>query len=247
MGSTPLALLKEVIQKSHDCIAKDTVSRALFFFLLRVANTWQSIKTLRKYSPDDKLFMVDAAALLRAMLDACFQAEYIVNDPDSKVARANDYLEYKHVERYKIFEKICKHDNWLSRRLKSSTKRPEGEKKNLEEYNRVKHKFFVQQKRCDKTRNTWYSGSLFGIAKNLGKEAEYDTFIANFNGCVHSNALAVQDGPPMTAQHVLTFASNIAARVARLNVQHNHIDLGDVHSQIMDELCKDFFENDPEK
>ena len=42
-----LALLKEVIQKSYDCSTKDEVSRALLCFLVRVANTWQSIKTLR--------------------------------------------------------------------------------------------------------------------------------------------------------------------------------------------------------
>ena len=103
------------------------------------------------------------------------------------------------------------------------------------------------QKRRTKTRNTWYSGNLPEIAKNLDKEAEYDIFIANLNGCVHSSAMAVQDGPPMTAQHVLTFASKIAARVTRLSVQHNRIDLGDFYGTLMNKLCEDFFENNPEK
>ena len=129
------AFLEEVIQKSEDCIAKDEVSCALFFFLMRVANTWHSIKTLREKNPDEssyeQVFIIDAGVLLRAMLDACYQAEYIVDDPDSKVARANDYFDYEHVERYKRLQKIFSHDNSIARRLKSSTKRPEGEESNL--------------------------------------------------------------------------------------------------------------------
>ncbi len=98
-----LALLTEVIQKSYRCSEKDVVSRALLYFLVRVANTWQSIRTLRKHSNDDKVFMIDAATLLRAMLDACFQAEHMVHDADSRDARASEYFDYEHVERYKIF------------------------------------------------------------------------------------------------------------------------------------------------
>ncbi len=251
------ALFQEVIQKSNNCSAKDAVSHALLCFLVRVANTWQSIRTLQEYSPDDKGFMVDAAVLLRAMLDACLQAEYMFHDAN-KDARASDYLEYEHVEQYKIREKVHKHDNWLTRRLKSSTKWPEGEKRALEEYNRVKGRYLVQkqkgkkqsggtQKRGPRTRNKWYTGDLSTIAESLGKRAEYDTFVTVFNGCVHSSALAVLEGPPIQAQHVLTFASKIAARVARLNVQHNRIDVVDPHGPIMNKLCEDFFENNPEK
>ena len=242
-----LALLKHVIQKSHDCSAKDEVSRAILCFLVRAANTWCSIRTLRQHSPDEKLFMVDAGVLLRAMFDACFQAEYLVHDADSANARANDYLEYEHVERYKISRKVLSHDTQLADRLKSSAKRPEGEKRVLEEYDRVKDRYLVEKRKSDgtvkrgpKTRSTWYSGDLSAIAQSLGKRAEYDTFVAVFNGCVHSSAFAVHAGPMVSPQHVLTLASKIAARVARLNAQHNRIDLGDFYGPIMDALCKDF-------
>ena len=240
------ALLKRVIQKSHDCSAKDEVSRALLCFLWRVANTWLSIRTLRQHSPDENLFIVDAGVLLRAMFDACFQAEYLVQDADSANARANDYLEYEHVERYRISRKVLSHDNELAERLRSSSKRPEGEKRVQEEYDRVKDRYLPEKRRSNEAekrrtrpRNTWYSGNLATIAQSLGKQAEYDTFVTVFNGCVHSSALAVNARPMVSPQYVLTLASKIAARVARLNVQQNRIHLGDFYGPIMDALCKD--------
>ena len=93
-------LLKSIIQQSYDCSKEDEVSRALWYFLVRVSNTWCSIRTLWQYSPDERLFLVDAGVLLRAMLDACRQAEYLVHNPERMHERAKDYLEYEHVERY---------------------------------------------------------------------------------------------------------------------------------------------------
>ena len=239
------ALLKQVIQKSHDCSATDDVSRALLCFLVRVANTWYSIRTLQQqHSPNEKLFIVDAGVLLRAMFDACFQAEYIVHDADIANVRANDYLEYEHVERHKILRKALGHDTQLADRLRSSVKRPVGEKRVQEEYDRVKDKYLVEKRQCNGTgkrgsgtRNAWYSGDLSTIARSLGKQVEYDTFITQFNGCVHSSAFAVRTGLMIRPQHVLTLASKIAARVAQLNVRHNRIDLDKFYGPIMDELC----------
>lgn len=242
-----LALLRLVIQKSDDRSKTNEVSRALLYFLVRVANTWCSIRTLRQHSPDDRVFIVDAGALLRAMYDGCFQAEYLAHDPARIDARASDYLEYEHVERHRISRKVLSHNTQLADRLKSSARRPEGEKRVQDEYDRVKDRYSVEKRKADgtvkrgpATRSTWYSGDLSALAESLGKRAEYDTFVAVFNGCVHSSALAVQAGPMVSPQHVLTLASQIAARVARLSVEHNHIDLGDFYRPIMDALCKDF-------
>ena len=240
------ALLQQVIQKSNGCIARDEVSRALLYFLLRVANTWCSIRTLQQHSPDEKLFIVDAGVLLRAMFDACYQAEYLVHDADSMNARASDYLEYEHVERYKKSAKVLSHDTRLAQRLRSSAKRPEGERRVAEEYDRVKDRYLVETRQSDgtvkrgpRTRSTWYAGNLATIAQSLGKQAEYDTFVTDFNGCVHSSALAVYGGPVVSPDYVLLLASKIAARVARLNAQHNGIDLGNFYGPIMEALCRD--------
>ena len=117
-----LDLLKLVITKSHDFRAKDLVSAAILCFLTRIANTWHSIWTLQRHSPEPTMFLLDAGALLRAMLDASYQAEYVVHDADKRESRATDYLDYEHVERHKRSTKVLRHDNQLAHRLKSSPK-----------------------------------------------------------------------------------------------------------------------------
>ena len=101
-----LELLRHVVSESHERSKADDVARAQLYFLVRVCNTWQSIRTLRKHSPDEKGFMVDAGMLLRAMFDAYLQAEYVLSEPSKALERANDYLDFEHVERYKQARKV---------------------------------------------------------------------------------------------------------------------------------------------
>ena len=244
-----LALLQKTIQGSEKCSKDDDVSRALLFFLVRVCNTWRSIRTLRAHTHDPEGFMVDAGVLLRAMFDAYLQAEYVVQDRDTQGERARAYLDFEHVERYKIEAKVTGHDNPFADKLKSSPERPEGQIRLRNEYDRVKEKYFVEKrqpggtvKRGPATRNKWYRPTLPDIACSLGKQAEHDVFVATFHGCVHSSAFAVRRGPMVSPKHVLDWASTIAARVARLNVQCNQIDLGDLYGPILDALCKGYLE-----
>lgn len=72
--------------------------------------------------------MVDVATLLRAMFDAYIQADFIFRDPASRAERAALYLDFEHIERFKMKNKVLNHSNQLSDRLKSSPKRtPEAE------------------------------------------------------------------------------------------------------------------------
>lgn len=114
-----LHIVQSVIARVHDQKDKDNVSQALFYLLVRVANTWMSIRTLRKYSPDkdNKIFMVDAGALLRCMFDAYLQAEHIFKDSEKRKERATLYLDFEHVEKFKYSRKILHHDNALTKRL----------------------------------------------------------------------------------------------------------------------------------
>jgi hypothetical protein len=240
------ALLQEVIQQSEPRSNNDVVSRALIFFLLRVANTWQSIKTLQENAPHQEGFLVDAGVLLRAMFDAYLQAEYVVQDPARQHERATEYLDYEHVERYRA-QGVLDLDHPIAEKLRCSPERPEGENRVRTEYERVKDKYLVGQrksggnkKRDQNVRKTWYPGDLAAIARGLGKEAEYRFFVATFHGCVHSGAFAIRLGPPIRSNTVVHFASTIAARVARLNARHNRVDLGDVQRQLLERLCKDY-------
>ena len=100
--------IREVIQRAHDRLEEDRIAYVLLGFLVRVASTWRSVAVLWRECPET--FAVDAAALLRAMLDAYLQAEYVVHDPEKAAGRATLYLEYEHVERQRAIRKLMEHD-----------------------------------------------------------------------------------------------------------------------------------------
>lgn len=248
LGEEVFELLRGVITQSHARTQTDVVARALLFFLLRVSNTWRSIRTLDKHTSDDEGPMVDAGTLLRVMFDAYLQADYIVSDAEFAVERANDYLEFEHVEKYKRAKKIMNYDNPFAEALKSSPRRPGGEKRLQQEYDRVKGRYFVEKRwpdgtiqRGPRTRSNWFPGNLADIARSLGKSDEYDILLATFHGCVHSSAFTIRSGPIGSREHILGWASTIAARVARLSVEHNRIVLDDVHGQMLAALCRPYF------
>lgn len=243
-----LELMRHVIRQANDRVENDDVARALLFFMVRVANTWRSIRTLRNNTPDDEGFTVDAGTLLRAMFDAYIQAAYIVHDLNKAEERARDYLDFEHVERFKLVESVMKHDTPLSRHLKASPKRAEGKNRLKQEYDRVKSRYFLERKRADGaikrgpgTRNTWYAQNLLELAKILDKEDEYDSLLKMFHGCVHSSPMSVGRGPMVSAEHVVDWASTIAARVAKLNVEHHKIKLDHLYNGILESLCKPYF------
>ena len=192
---------------------------------------------IAKYSPDQRVFIVDAGTLLRAMYDAYLQAEYLLSDPSKAAERAIDYLDFEHVERYKQVEKLMSHDNEFSNKMKHSPKRPEGEKRVNREYDRVKLRY-LKSKKGD-VRDRWYPNNLRQIAGSQGK-VEYDTIVTALQGCVHSSAMTVQDGPPISPEYITAWASSIAARVAKLNVDYNKIKLNDQDSHILAQFSKPF-------
>ncbi len=103
-------ILRTVIQESHPLREQDDVSNTLLCFLVRVANTWKSIRTLRTHTLVQNGFMVDAGVLVRAMFDAYLQADYVFSDPAKRSVRAASYLDYAHVERYKTTRKVLSPD-----------------------------------------------------------------------------------------------------------------------------------------
>lgn len=243
-----LQFLKHVIVQSEPRTKSDEVARALLFFLVRVSNTWRSIRTLHECIPDDHGPMLDAGALLRAMFDAYLQAAYIVSDQKAAAERARDYFDFEHVERHRRVRTVLTYDNPLAEMLRSSPRRPEGEKRVHHEYDRVKAKYTSGKLRADGTvdpkarvRLNWYPGTLADVARSLGKSDEYDIFLAAFHGCVHSSALAVRNGPVVSREHIVDWASTIAARVARLNIEHNRIQLNELHTQILAVLSQSLF------
>ena len=203
-------LLVQVIAVSHERSKTDEVARALLCFLVRVVNSRRSIRTLRDHSPRDEMFLVDAGTLLRAMYDAYLQAEYMVADVREAPNRARDYFDFEHVELYKWRQKVLNHDNLLTDGVKLSPDFAEAEKAQEDAYNRVKDRFPIGRKPNGKTREHWYPGQLKDIAGNTD---EYDICLWALQGCVHSSALAMREGPPVPDQ--LQYLGNAACSSRR--------------------------------
>jgi len=239
-------IMRSVISALHQRTNSDNITRSLFWFLVRVANTWNSLQLLRRGALADfqSVFMVDVGVLLRCMFDAYLQADYIIRDPAKRTERATLYLEFQHIERYKAEEKLFRHNNPLTDVLGSSPRRAEGQARRRAEFERVKGAFLRKDKgsarsgkKAPETRDQWYEGNLGQLAEAAGKKDEYDTFVYPFSGCVHSSSYAVLKGPPVEAEYLMQFASTLAARVVNINVQHNRLDLGD-DQPILEEMCK---------
>jgi len=247
-------IMRSVISTLKQRNNADDVTQALLCFLVRVANTWKSIHLLREHVPAgfENAVMVDIGALLRCMFDAYLQADYILRDPAKRMERATLYLEFQHVERYKAEQKMLSHNNPLSDTLRRSPHRAEGQARTKGEFDRVKKPFLKKDKkkapggvatREADTREQWYESNLGQLAQNAGRKDEYDTFVCPFSGCAHSSSYAILEGPPVTPEYVMQFASSLAARVVNLNVRYNGIDLGD-HQPILDEMCKGVLHKD---
>jgi len=250
LDNTLEAILGGIIQSLKDNGSKDNVSLALFSFLMREANTWRSIRLLSQHTPLQfhSSIMCDVGTLLRAMFDAYLQADFIVRDPLKCGERSKNYLDFAHVEIYKMSQNILSHNNEFSKQLQSSSYRDDGDKRRTEEFDRVKDSFLIEVRRDDGTlkrgpgtRNKWYKSNLSALATAAGKADEYDTFVTSFSGCVHSSAYAVQQGPLVPPEHVLSLASAFVARVALMNVEYNQIDLGE-HQIVLDEYCKSWID-----
>jgi hypothetical protein len=241
-------LIGYVINASMSPSREDQVAAALLCLLVRVANSWRSIRTLRTHTPDADGFAVDAGAILRAMFDAYLQAEYIVSDQEQSHSRASLYFDFEHVEKYKHMQKWMEHNNSMTERLKKSPHRPAGERNVREQYDRVKDRFLVEKRQKDgtikrgpATRNQWFSGDLRTIAKGLGKLDEYDLLLASLHGCVHSSVRALKVGPPVSGDHVLFWATTVVARIINLNVRYNNIPLSELNANLIGRLNAPYF------
>jgi len=211
----------------------DPVSRALLYLLMRVANSWRSIGVL--WRECSETFLVDAGTLLRAMFDAYLQAAFVVQDRERREERAQLYLDFEHVEKHELLERILQHDTFVSSKLAMSLHREEGEARLKTQYSRVSDRYLTRK--GNRTRRQWYRGTLRDLAIAVGVESEFELFVFAFHPYVHSSAYGVKTGPPIEPQHVLTLASVIAGRVAILSLTQIGERLDDPHQSLLEALA----------
>ena len=219
-------LLRHIITLAHNKNSDRPSSRALLGFVVRNAGSWKTLNALVGHCENEDAFKavaIDCGAVVRCMYDAYIQALYVIHDPNDCDRRGELYLEYEHVERYRQMQKLIGQDNELSEYLHNSPLREIGEVRIQQEYDRVKGNY--SSGRRDGVRNHWYPQHLRAIAEEVGRQDEFDWFVAGFHGSVHSGPLTVFHGPALPGAGVLYIAISIAARTAMLLAKHEDLDL----------------------
>jgi hypothetical protein len=236
-------ILKQVIGTIAGKTGRDAVANALFLLVVRCANSWKSIRTLRVHSPNAETFTIDGAVILRCIFDAYLQADTIYRDPAARSRKATAYLEFSHVDRYRAEKRTLYQNTSLAKALMASPRQQKGSERNQNEFDRVKDNYAVGKPKAStgepRINDKWYVGSLRDFATAAGKVAEYDTFITQFCGCVHSGAYAVQSGPLMSGETIGLMAATLTARVVIMNVALHGIVLSTTDTETLEALSKD--------
>ena len=130
-----------------------------------------------------------APALIRAMFELSLQFEYLMADP---APRAKQYTEFTHVTRHKWSSALASNPSGtISKQMAESPMRGEGEKRNVNEYNRVRPRF----QRADRQMwSAWYCMSIHDLAKSVGRPGEYRL--------VYKSCAAWAHGDPFSTERV---------------------------------------------
>jgi len=129
-------------QKLNAIQRPGTVSRATELLLTRIFHSVDSLTVLCNNSPH--MYLHDAAMILRGVYDAMLQTLYILWKPEERENRAELYLDYYWVERYKFIQIIDRNQTPLAKILSSSPKRAESEPEIMEYFEKVKNKYLTK-------------------------------------------------------------------------------------------------------
>ncbi len=153
----------------------------------------------------------DGALILRAIYDASLQLLYILNKPELREQRANQYLDFAWIEKDWTRKWGDKHSNPLAKKVRESPMRTVGEPVLDKNLKRIRSQYLTRAGK--EWRQTWYKGSLRNLAEELGLEEEYDLLQKQLSGAVHSSPRTLLQGPPIKGTGYITWAWQFAFRV----------------------------------
>ena len=246
---------ERVFRDAITCIhtrANDPVASCLLAFALRCANSWKSIVVLRRQRCDTTL--LDIAAILRCMIEASFQAEYVIKDPSAATDLAKEFFEFEAVELWRRRRQLIGHGTNLGNRLANSPRRTASEPECKAAFLAVKKKFLKKTAPAtishDDDRNCrmhWYEPNVGNLAKKINREAEYDGLYTALSGAVHSSSTAVYGKLPVVTRDVVSFdAAVYCARTMLAALGWCQLKLSDVDMRILKDLARDrLFEQAP--
>ena len=148
--------------------------------------------------------------ILRGIYDAMLQALYILSDPLQREARADDYLDFRWVERKSTIPLFDSSPTCLAQQISKSPRRAGTEPTIDTRYASVCPKF---KNAKGQLRDHWYEGRLRDLAKAVNLESEYEILQKQLSGTVHSSADALQDQPAYPEYVLLSLAWTFSFRV----------------------------------
>jgi hypothetical protein len=134
---------------------------------------------------------------------------------EDPVPRAELYLEYEHVTKYKGQQAVLNLPGPLGDYLRASPHRAAGEAKNRAEYERVRSRYALAGK-PDKVRGHWYQGNLRQLAQKTQREREYDVIYGLYSAWAHGDpwAASLRDVGHAGLVHLLGYWARLLIHIA---------------------------------
>jgi hypothetical protein len=150
---------------------------------------------------------------IRAMFELALQFEYLMAEPQS---RGRAYLDYSHITKHEQARALAANPvGPISEWIAESPDRTEVEKRNKENYERVRAKFTSKTKRGEErlSRN-WYCMSVHDLAEKVGWSGEYRLWYTSCSAWAHCDPFSTQGGVGLSAvEPVLVIVLSYYARM----------------------------------
>lgn len=137
-------------------------------------------------------------SLMRGLFEISLQVEYLLCDEQERVPRAQAYVDFEHVTRWKDVYAILQHpEGAIATNIANDPGRSAGEAKAKREYERVKPAFLRDNKKGNGSRvwDKWYKMSVSDLAEKVDRSAEYRVWYRWGSGWLHGDPFASQNNP----------------------------------------------------
>jgi len=163
-----------------------------------------------------------SAVILLSMHDALVQALYIGRDPALADARGALYLDFEHVERY---------------RLPLDARRGSSDDSIRERYEAVRARYpkgaSGRKSKSAKTRDRWHEGTLLQLARAVDLEREHSRLRALLAGAANASPHAAYAGPPIQGAEAVRLAESIVRRAAGALVTQAKLPVSDETQSVL--------------
>jgi hypothetical protein len=195
----------------------------------RVRNAFSSVVLL--VGVDSHPTGPDTAVLLRVMYDAWLQLEFMAWPELSatRSARVGMYWQFSLVDNFAYYENLDRQRSAMGEgsRLRANAEDIERERRLVEEY---RGKF---ENKKGKLRKYWYPGTLRDVARAVGRDTEYVSFVSLLSAATHASPAAHWKRGLWTTEFSAFFALMLQARAVVSTARLFEIPVPDRYAEIL--------------